>query len=243
MNIKPNTEIVFSINVHEKTEFLKKQIKNIAQYVHVSYVIILNASPFMHQTIINDTNILNNPRIILHKTSMQKYRFHGTLTKGIYANMILALEEFNFDKFVVLSSRNMFYNTLESKCMDRIPIVQPKQRADATNLCQWHWPKFRKTALGTFFIKHNLFLQQCFHEGLTFCSGACKAIHKFLQSHPNIRNDLFQSRSCVEEFALQSICLNFHGPYYHIGNFTMKDDTNRIKSLPKDRYVYKTRRI
>ena len=40
--------IVFSINVHEKPEFLLTQLKNIKEYVDTNYVVILNCNKNMY---------------------------------------------------------------------------------------------------------------------------------------------------------------------------------------------------
>ena len=110
------------------------------------------------------------------------------------------------------------------------------------NVHIWWWPLFLKTKLSKYIFKNNLlFSNTCeFHEGLTITFESCKAIVDFLNTNNSIRNDLFNSNCCVEEFALQTLCLNFTGYYYQIGNFTMGDDTKNIKYLPKNRFVYKT---
>lgn len=60
--------IIFSINVHEKIDFLIKQIQNIEKYVKVKYKIIINPNNYMFNEIsknsyINSVNYiyLNNP--------------------------------------------------------------------------------------------------------------------------------------------------------------------------------------
>ena len=60
------TQINFSINVHEKMEFLIKQIKNINDFVSLDYIIILNANKLMYNKISNCKFINSQTNIILY---------------------------------------------------------------------------------------------------------------------------------------------------------------------------------
>ena len=55
-----------------------------------------------------------------------------------------------------------------------------------------------------------------------------KKIVNFLNTYVLIKNDLFDFDSCVEEFALQSICINLGNNYYHIGNSSQTDNINNL---------------
>ena len=81
------------------------------------------------------------------------------------------------------------------------------------------------------------------HEGLTFDYISCKAIISFLEDNKDIKTDIFNWDNCVEEFALQTICINITGYFYNIGVWTAGDDSNNIINLPKNKFVYKTNRI
>ena len=59
----------------------------------------------------------------------------------------------------------------------------------------------------------------------------------------DIKIELFNWNHCVEEFALQTICINLTGYYYQIGNGVNTTQNKNIKNLPKNKFVYKTIRI
>lgn len=107
-------DIIFSINVYENINFLIKQIKNINNYVELNYIIIINSSKYMFNEIFNCEFIKSNNNIILNKDYLDKKRFHGSLTKGIYLNMKYAINNYKFKYFIILSSRNLFYNKLNN---------------------------------------------------------------------------------------------------------------------------------
>jgi len=108
-----NTDLVFSINVYENINFLIYQLENIKKYVKSNYIIILNANKIMYDEIKNNRYIKNNNSyIILYPDYLNKKRFHGSLTEGIYKNMKYAIDNYNYKYFIVLSSRNVFYTEL-----------------------------------------------------------------------------------------------------------------------------------
>ena len=69
-------------------------------------------------------NITLPCNVIVNPETMEKERFHGTLTAGIYSNMIYAHKKFEFLYLIVLSSRNLFYNKLN---IDFIIILYQQQ--------------------------------------------------------------------------------------------------------------------
>jgi hypothetical protein len=79
--------IVFSINVHENFNFLKKQIEDIETNVLLDFVIIINANEYMYNEIINSNILYIKPNIELYPMFINKAHNHGSLTKGIYLNM------------------------------------------------------------------------------------------------------------------------------------------------------------
>jgi len=50
-------DIVISINVHEKIDFLIKQLQNIDEYVHYDYIVIINPNKYMYNEITNNEYI------------------------------------------------------------------------------------------------------------------------------------------------------------------------------------------
>lgn len=210
-----NIDLVFSINVHEKPEFLKKQIDNITKYVQASHCIILSCNDFMTNELKNYTlpdTVIINPEVI------NKVRGEGTLTKGIVSNLYHAFNNITFNYFIVLSSRNMFYKTmsthdiliLQKKC----PSIEEfdKIRIKPFNNNDWWWPNFRQTLLANYYLRLGYGLYGSEHEGLCFSYNVCKNILNFFDMHLDIRDDLFLAKSCVEEFGLQTIAFNEYNP-------------------------------
>ena len=120
-----NTTIVFSINVHEKKEFLIKQLENIKNHVLLDYVIIINPNDFMYKKISESNIIKSQKNIILNPNYLNKKWNHGSLTKGIYLNMKYALDNYEFKYFIILSSRNLFYNKLTEENLNHLVKNDP----------------------------------------------------------------------------------------------------------------------
>ena len=256
------TDIIFSINVHEKKSFLIKQIENINEHVLVNYIVVINANEYMYNELLDSELIKSNSNIILYKNFLEKKRFHGSLTHGIYLNMKYVVERYQFKYFIVLSSRNMFYNKLTKATLGSFYV---KKRTNGISTCEtdeepvfinngttyeklnkndWHWPSFIKTKLSKYIIKNNFLFQKSAHEGLAFDYITCKAIISFLEDNKDIKTDLFNWDNCVEEFALQTISINQTGYFYHIGGWKLGAmDSISIVNLPKNKFVYKTYRI
>ena len=176
--------------------------------------------------------------IFLNPEYFKKKRFTGLITKGIYSNMVYAINNFEFKYFIILSSRNMFYNKLNKENYNFLPtnckhVMKGKTIKDL-EIKSWHWPSFLKTKLSKYIKENNLLFSSSPHEGLTFDYISCQKIIDFLNNSVHIKNDLFNWKGCIEEFALQTICINLTGYYYYIGNGW---DTNHdINNLPtKDR--------
>ena len=240
------TTIVFSINVHENLNFLIKQLEDIKRNVLVDYIVIINANEHMYNEIkyseLITEAIAAKLNIVLYPWYVEKIHNHGTLTKGIYLNLAYAVSNYIFEYFVVLSSRNLFYNKLHKGNYKDIPRICESTSIDNLNIYEWHWRLFIQTKLAEHIIENNLLFSKSyeFHEGLTFDYQLSQNIVGFLQGNEDIKNDLFNFNWGVEEFALHSIALNLNGYYYHIGNWTLTDDYINIDKLPKDRFVYKT---
>ena len=238
------TDVIFSINVHEKKDFLIKQLKNINEYVDLNYIIIINANDFMYNEISKCNYIKSLKNVVLYPEYLNKKHFHGSLTKGIYLNMKYAIKNYNFKYFVILSSRNVFYNKFNKQIWNSLPKTGPDTRDGSIHNLEkdlWWWPSFLQTKLSKYIINNNLLFSSSPHEGLTFDNDSCVKIEHFLNNNKDIREDLFNWNHCVEEFALQTICINLSGKYYNIGNGV---STNyNVNNLPKNKYVYKIERF
>lgn len=201
-------DFVISINVHENPAFLNAQIENIKNNVKYKYIIILSCNNLMYHECITSEDVIKNPEII------EKKRFHGSLTKGIYSNMMHALNHFQFKWFIILSSKNIFYKQLHESMLEKECPKTP-----ALNYDTWHWPYFKNTLLAKYYITNNKLLYSSEHEGLTFEYSACENIIQFLNNNENIKNELFNFEHAIEEFALQTICMNSNNKQFvSLGN-------------------------
>lgn len=227
-----NTDIVISINVHEKPDYLNLQIENIKKNVILSNEIILNCNDFMAKSLknIQDKKFAINPDVI------EKRKYHGSLTLGIYSNIKYALDNYDFKYFLVMSSREFFYSKLEY--YSQIEINKNSEKYSDYYDAGWHWPIFRNTKLFNFLKENNLFYSSSAHEGLCLTKKSCEHIVQFLENHSDIAEDIFNFNYCVEEFALQSICVNFDG-FYCIGNGVYEKNLN---TLEKNKLTYKRSR-
>lgn len=232
---------IFSINVHEKPNFLKKQINNIQNFVEGKYLIIINANDNMYQILNNDIFFKDNKKVIINPNYFNKKRFTGTLFKGIYLNMKYAINNLNFKYFIVLSSRNLFYNKLNIYKLETMPKNIGKKRYEI-NLKSWpHWKKMFRLNFSKYIIENNMNISKSAHEGLVINVNSCIYIINFLEKEmdKSILNELYNCKACIEEYVLQTIISNF-SYYYDIGNGVKTNDFNE---LDNNKFVYKTIRI
>ena len=236
---KNHYDCIISINVHENFKFLIKQIKNIKDNVSLSHAIILNCNDYMFNECTKNT-LPNN--VYINNIILNKKRYHGSLTEGIYNNIKYALEHFDFNFFIVSSSRNYFDNNM--KLDDLNIIIKGTPYREYNKYTEWHWPNFLQTELAKYYINQNKELYSSPHEGLLFTVNAVKKIVSFLESNLEIKQNLFNFNGCVEEFALQTISINMDEPFFYIGNGCCNEDP--IKQNEKNenlKFMYKTNRI
>jgi len=235
------TKIIFSINVHENLGFLRKQIEDIEANVLLDFVIIINANEFMYNEIINSELLRTKDNIELYPKFVNKSHNHGSLTKGIYLNMEYAVRNYKFEYFIVLSSRNLFYNKLHEGNYNNMPKICEGATFAELNKNEWHWPIFLQALLSHYIINNNMRFCRSFeyHEGAGFDYISSQMIVDFLEKNEDIKNNIFDFNWSIEEYALQTIALNLSGYYYQIGNWTNADDFVNIHKLPSDRFVYK----
>jgi len=231
-------DFIISINVHEKPDFLIKQLANIKYYIKGEYNVILNCNEYMYNEL-KDKNILDD-NVIINPEVINKERMTGTLFHGIYSNLKYILDHnIHFSYFIVLSSRNLFYCEMNIEDIEKVPkIYYPKEKPDY-NI--WHWPIMLKTKLAQYYIKNNSYLTNCAHEGLVFNYEASKKVYEFLENNSDIRDDLFNFSICIEEFALQTIIVNQDNNSYYL-DIGHGCDTNDVNSLKcgENKFVYKT---
>lgn len=218
---KTIVDFVISINVHEKKNFLLKQLNNIKENVIGSYIVILNVNNFMFNELTN-TDLDKN--IIINNNYLEKKRFHGSLTEGIYSNMKFAIENYEFLYFIILSSRTFFFKNIDINLLNDSTTLKLHNNLNP-NFKTWLWPIFFKTLLVSHYLKkanNNITLLKLIgspHEGLTFNNNGCISIINFLESNPKIKHNLFNFESCVEEFALQTIvCHESDEGFKYIGS-------------------------
>jgi hypothetical protein len=242
-----NTGIIISINVHEKPHFLLRQLDNIKQHMMGDYFVILNCNQYMFDELRNislPANVIINPDII------NKHTMSGLLAKGIYSNMKLSLERFSFQYFIVLSSRNFFYNKLsvsrldeKQPICDNIDVYFSEETSKSKSYIGWWWGEFTQTLLAKHYLAANLPLVGTEHEGLCFHYHVCKNIHTFFEKNIGIAENVFDFNCCTEEFALQTIATNEIDPSNRYYKFMLLGHgVNTHLNPPSDPnlFLYKT---
>jgi len=251
-------DICFSINVHEKFDFLSKQLENIREYVDCNYCVVLNCNKYMYDECTNNRSKLPD-NIFINDKVIEKKTFHGSLTEGMYENMVYALNHMTFDYFIIMSSRNMFSNKmtlhdvetlhplyeLNDNGMKKIQVEQDStiEKVKTTNT-GWHWGSFLETKLAKEVVDNKSNLYGSAHEGLMFTFIACNKIVSYLKQKEETRMNLFQSNSPVEEFGLQTLAVMLNEPFYYIGNGCCSNDkppTNIPESTYK-KFMHKVNR-
>ena len=178
---------------------------------------------------------LNELNTIINPQHLEKRRFHGSLTEGIYSNIEYAVKNYKFSLFIILSSRSLFYNKVGFLNLSEHKInCEPLQDIDQGS---WWWPQFMKTKLATYVVHHQRIFAHSAHEGVVIDYYTCNKVIHFLESHKDIREDLFTYPACVEEFAIQTIACNLNSCMYDIGNGVYENKRQ------KDKFVCKVKRI
>lgn len=238
-----HVDAILSINVHENVPFLIKQLINIQTYMRCTYLVILNCNDYM-KTELSQVRLPSNVHI--HPRALNKQRFTGTLTQGIYLNMIHSIRIASFKYFIILSSRNLFYQALTIHVLNQrqktATTIEDLKQSTSPNYHEWHWPTFLTTELAKHYRSSDLHLHGSCHEGLVFHYDVCQNIIRFLERHPSIRDDLFEFPLCVEEFALQTISMyEMNKQNRHYG-FTTINKSVYATAVPTDPewYVYKS---
>lgn len=238
--MKEKFELIISINVHEKPDYLVNQINNINEFVSINKKIILNCNDYMYECL-KDLNIANT---IINPVPLNKKHRHGTLTQGIISNMRLAYDNFDFEYFLVMSSREFFYNHLNSVSeilnhdANSIGYINTKRKDYESG--DWAFWFLKETCKFFKYLKdNNMFFTYSAHEGVCFTKESCQYILNFVSQNPEITSFVFNEDFNYEEFYCQSLSVNSNtGTFYYIGNGCC---TEHYPVSP-DKLTYKKRR-
>lgn len=240
---KINYDIIISINVHEKVNFLLKQLDNIKENVNCNYAIVLNCNDYMYNECKN-ISLPNN--VYINHEIINKQHDHGSLTRGIYSNITYSLKLFTFKYFIVSSSRNFFDNNMTLNDLDKVIKIGPNYDVNINfndiEYIDWHWDTFKQTLLAKYFLDKKQKLYSSAHEGLMFTYDGCTKIVDFLENNTIIKDDLFNFPKCVEEFALQTIVVNMGESFYYIGNGCCSEEKLLPNMDTNYKFLYKVPR-
>lgn len=233
--------IIVSINVHENLSFLEKQIANIESHLLIPHKVILNCSVAFHKELEERKPFTEKENVVLNPAPLNKKRYHGTLLKGIYSNLKWARNNFSFDYFLILSSRTFFYRTFGVEQLRELPkreSYKTLKNIEKSNKRK-RFASFLQTKLARHIKKNGpeRFVAGA-HEGLFFDAHNCETISSFLESRKAIRDDLFTWKWCVEEFALQTICVFKNGYYYSIGTGLQTYELHNVPDDMKHMHTY-----
>lgn len=223
---KKEYDCIISINVHEKFDFLLKQLKNIEENVSCKYAVMLNCNDYMFEQC-NNNRLLLSENVYFYDTPLNKKLYHGSLTEGIFNNMCYSIDNFIFKYFIVSSSRNFFSNNLKLEDLNNLNKKDFLKSVD-TNIIEynnweekkndWRWPALSNTLLAKYFLERKQNMYSSPHEGLVFTYNGCLKIVDFLNKNTDIKNNLFNYYDAVEEFSLQTLSSNLGEPIFYIGN-------------------------
>jgi hypothetical protein len=173
--------------------------------------------------------------IIVNDVHIEKKRYHGSLTHGIVSNMLLALDNYDFNYFISMSLRCRFYKEMNDNSDIKRNIEFFELKDNIYDKKSWHWPKFTTSKLYQEFMKQNKSLCKSPHEGLCFNQRCCIFLVSFLNENIIITKDILDFNFCVEEFALQSICSNYD-EFYYLGNGC---NTKNIRDCNPNKFTHK----
>ena len=222
--------LVVVINVHELPSFILLHLRHVRAHLPpVSYRILLNCNAEMLAALKR-----TDAAELCHPEPLEKRRHHGSLLHGIVSNFELALQRFDAELFLVLSSRSWFRRPLtlddlwKSDARSAMPPGKPCDlRLDKTT--GLHWAEARdETELKTLAdgrvvamtypdplstYRSSLLAQEL--EGAGHCLAhapheglllECEAVkHALSVLAGPVGADLFSFEAAVEEMALQSL--------------------------------------
>lgn len=207
------TDLIISINVHEKPEYFEEQLKNINENVELKKEIILNCNQYMFDQLSKKKyeNVTVNP------VFFEKRPHHGSIAKGIFTNLLYALENFDFKFFIVMSSREFYYNKLNSLEQIIKNKVDDKFTDYDMPSSWWDAGGQRFSEFFKYLRENKLTYNGSAHEGVAFTKLTCEYIKSFADNNGPLMETAWNLNNAAEEWILQSIASNY-GNHYYIGN-------------------------
>ncbi len=225
-------DIVISINVHEKISYLYKQLENIENFCKLKYIIILNCNEYMYKNLIGKK--LKN--CIINTNYFNKSRNTGLLFKGIYKNLKYALDKYDFEYFLLLSSRCFFFRELNN-----IHNIKGYKYNYKKGKGIWWRKSYEKSKLyKDISTRKNFNICSSPHEGVVLDKQNYMTVVNYFENHKKYLEELFNYKEPVEEFALQTLCKNLNGYFHFIAIPTTKTTKNPNKYNVW--YIYKNDR-
>ena len=240
MCVTQQVPLVVSINVHELSRFVLLQLQHIHAHLPFGHCVLLNCSEDMHAALRHELPSAfvwdaSKPAAatLCHPQPLNKRRFHGSLLRGIVRNMEFASRRWDFDAFLVLSSRSWFRRPLSpreaAESCARVPPAARRaqlryteagmQFVDASHTSKGlevgtdasgkpamvghDWWPLLRTRLAYDTLAAHAIVQGP-HEGLLLERAACAHALSVLGDGP-VAADLWKAEAPVEEFALQSL--------------------------------------
>jgi hypothetical protein len=239
--INKQYDCIISILVHEKIDFLLKQLENIKAHVECNYAIILNCNDHMFEEC---SKIQMPDNVYICDAPFNKKYLSGDLFRGVYNNMVYALDRFVFDFFITLSSRNMFSNKMSLSDLQNLEPHVEDPRPWSEKRHSWRWPEFSKSSIVIHYLSKNQEVSSCAHEGAVFTQNGCKHIMQFLENNPDIKQDSFEFNGTMEEFVMTTISVNSGEPVYYIGNGCCNEDgiMPNNPNVKNKKFVFKIKR-
>lgn len=211
-------DIIFSINIHEHSNIVKEQFKNIKYFSkNYSTCIIYNCNSKIYKEIKDFSD--NKIKIIINPDIVEKARHTGTLVQGIISNLKLICNNCKFKYFISLSSRNYLTNYINLSEIHNI-FEDNKKNINSNKFLlnaynnhktsdQWMWPKFKNTLLYNYLKDNNMGCYGNYHEGCCIDYNTSIFIINFLSKNTIIENNIYQQNICMEEFVIHSLANNF----------------------------------
>ena len=237
--LRPRVALVVTINVHEIPSFIMHHLEHVKKNLPGSHRIVLNCNAAMHEALrpllpdafVWEADAEPAGGVLVHPQPLEKRRFHGSLLQGIVRNLELATRRWDFDAFLVLSSRSWFRRPLglPELLEARTPVPPGVKRAmlrhtangvrfvDTSDepaslqlqpggvaLTGFDWGPLLRTRLGYDYLAGCTKVNGP-HEGLLLEHAACARALEVLGGASALGADLYATEAAVEEFALQSI--------------------------------------
>lgn len=204
-------KFIISINTHD-INLLTDQLKNIKQFLKFKYIVILNCNVELYDIVKNKN--FNNVHI--NPVHFDKSRFHGSLFKGIYENLKLALENYEFEYYLTLSARSIFNQALSKTNLDHFLHINKsytvskkiqRKNGGLVNL----WGEFSKCKFYRFILDNKLNIKHEMHEGFIFTSHQAFEIQKFFNKNKDLLDSVYHTNTAMEELVIPTLLFNWFG--------------------------------